>query len=198
MFIQALMQQIRSTLHSHFFVLQHQEKCGEIKACVLSKLPKDLEYLLDNIVSQEMAQARWHLQTKMSVNKVIQFAYNYLKDPSNEWSISIGHVIPCDPYGESFGDASTFGGGFYLLSLKFWSVLVWSPDTHRHLVLERHSAQLHEWLLPSSNWLLLLQLCLTLSLYLRTFGTCGQMPPLRPFGNFGLTTNCPNSELTKS
>ena len=49
MFIQALMQQIRQTLRSRFFLLQRQEKRGEIKARVLFQLPKELEYRLDNI-----------------------------------------------------------------------------------------------------------------------------------------------------
>ena len=101
------MQQIRSTLHSHFFVLQHQEKCGEIKACVLSKLPKDLEYLLDNIVSQEMAQARYH-QWAWNIGRSPRFTVSRsgrlpLGTADLTLEVYKGHIVMIDLVGEFLG-----------------------------------------------------------------------------------------------
>ena len=61
----------------------------------------------------------------------LQAIYNDLHDRTNDWSISIGHIIPRDPHVESFGDASLVGGGAHCPSLQIWFYTLWGDRIQR-------------------------------------------------------------------
>ena len=57
----------------------------------------------------------------------LRIIHDMLSDRSNCWSGSIGHIIPRSPHIESWGDASTSGGGgAHCPRLRFWFGILWS------------------------------------------------------------------------
>ena len=68
--------------------------------------------------------------------------YQYLADKSQQWSISIGHILSCDPTSISLGDTSPVAGGAYCEPLSFWFDIMWSDYVRdaRHLH-HKHSRQ---------------------------------------------------------
>ena len=147
------MHQIRHALRVRFLILQRQCKRDQISMKVEQQLPKHLMDRLQPVVQAKMAQALWQFRSKITVSEEVKadlaFLRTYLLDPSQSWSISIGHVIPRDPFGISYGDASTGdafcagGGGFHSPTHKVWSMVIWSDELQRRALLERHPSQVH-------------------------------------------------------
>jgi hypothetical protein len=95
-----------------------------------------------------VASVLWHRWALYQISKVVKadfsFLIEYLTDLSNPWSINVGHLIPRDPCGESFGDASTEAGmGFVSHTHKFWCAMAWSPAIIQRVARINHTHQIH-------------------------------------------------------
>lgn len=102
------------------------------------ELPPTLWKRIDGLVSQAEARLLWNFDSKIKHVPSIRSALLTIKehvhyDP-NPFSAYIGYIIPRAPSGDSYGDASTTGGGggAYSRRFKFWFDLVYTATTiHR-------------------------------------------------------------------
>ena len=100
-----------------------------------AQLPKDLHTRLDNLIARDIAALLWRTKTKIDIPKPVshelQQLHALLNNPTINWSISIGHVIPRDAQFTSLGDACGTGGGAFCHELKYWFDILWSPRVRK-------------------------------------------------------------------
>jgi hypothetical protein len=92
-------------------------------------LPVNLQYHVDALVAREQSRLLWHPKHKMLVSDrlraELQILHQYLTDRTNDWSISIEHLIPCDHQFVFTGDASQQASRAYSHELRLWWDTVW-------------------------------------------------------------------------
>ena len=102
---------------------------------IARELPESLLDRLSHLVAKSMAQLLWNSRVEVRVSPALraefQALYDDLQNPDNDWSISIGHLIPRDPHVQSLGDASHDGGGAHCPTLRFWFYVLWSDRIRR-------------------------------------------------------------------
>ena len=129
----------RRTLQAKYFAVKGwYDRQQKIKKWS-KELPRHLWNRLDSLVARDIATVIWHTQSPIPMTEPVlrelQYLSDYLAQPTNQWSISIGHLIPRDPTFASEGDASHLAGGALSPSLWFWFAVNWSADIRRRVKL---------------------------------------------------------------
>ena len=122
---------LRHELRRRYYPLQRWYDKSPRRARLDRTLPETLKDRLAYICDREKAQLLWNSQVPITLTPALraelQIIHDMLSDRSNRWSGSIGHIIPRCPHIESWGDASTSGGGgAYCPRLRLWFGILWS------------------------------------------------------------------------
>jgi hypothetical protein len=124
-----LQQTLRDTLKIRYWQVVAYYKRKKTEPRLAKPLPANLQHRVDALVAREQSRILWHPKHKMFVSDrlraELQILHQYLEDRANDWSISIGHLIPRDHQFEFTGDASQQAGGAYSHELRLWWDTVW-------------------------------------------------------------------------
>ena len=141
-----------------------------------AQLPKDLHTRIDNLIARDMAALLWRTKSAisipLSVTNELRQLHEHLADPSRDWSISIGHVVPREPQFTSIGDACGIGGGAFCHELRFWFDVIWSEKVQSYFVAGKIHINLLEFIV------VLIQLAAAITRAEEPAGSDIPMPPL--------------------
>ena len=118
------------------------------RQAIAGQLPANLWKRLEGLVSRDIADLMWRSSSSFPmtdpIRSELRALHDYLADPSQPWSISIGHLITRSPTSISIGDASQVAGGAYCEPLCFWFDIMWSAYVRDALHLHhKHPRHLH-------------------------------------------------------
>lgn len=103
------------------------------------ELPAALAKRVTPLLAREQARFMYNSKASCKLTPAIvcelRWLHDYLSNPSNAWSIAIGHVVPRTPSFTIAGDASLLAGGAITHDLEFWFDIHWSSETRRRIKL---------------------------------------------------------------
>ena len=95
-------------------------------AAIQATMPANLRYRLKFLESTTIAKWMWKDRTRIPVSAKVRAAVRVIYESlrrGDPWRAYIGHIIPRDPYGSMWGDASHTCLGFLIPCLKIWCIL---------------------------------------------------------------------------
>lgn len=124
--------------------LRQQDKRTYYESC----LPNHLKYRIDSLLARDDAAFLWSTKAKFglpdSINDRLYYIQRRLRDPSYEWGISIGYMIPREYFSYGIGDASHDACGGFNEALHYWFSLAWGPEVRRRIKLpKQHPQKIH-------------------------------------------------------
>jgi hypothetical protein len=148
LYVYNIFNQLRFLLLARYHLVIRKATRKGIVTAVRKAIPEAVGKRLDQLVARGIATILWHARGQYTVSTQtcsdFQFLFDYLAAPANPWHISIGHIIPREPFGESYGDALT-EGGVVLHTHRFRCAMAWSPEMIRrtYMVRHDHDSQVH-------------------------------------------------------
>lgn len=98
-------------------------------------LPNNIAHRLKGIISRDQAHFFWNNRVRFTIphqtKQQLDRLREYLRDPSKPWQISIGYLIPRDPFACNTGDASHSALGGYNPILQYWYLMWHGPELRR-------------------------------------------------------------------
>jgi hypothetical protein len=129
MYFIILQQTFRNMLAQRYWQVCSYHKRQKSKPRVAKLLPHELQHRVDALIAREQSRILWNPKYVIAISEALRtelkILYTYLEDRTNEWAISIGHLIDRDPQFGFTGDASQKAGGAYSHELQMWWDAIW-------------------------------------------------------------------------